>query len=53
MRAKRDVAIPLLVMHAEQEDDAEDDGGEKDLSDMVVEDLLIRVRGVADARLCR
>ena len=28
-------------MEAEKQDDAEDDGGEKDLGDVVVEDLLI------------
>jgi hypothetical protein len=36
-------------MHAEQEDDAKDDCGEEDLSNVVIEDLLIRVRGVAEA----
>ena len=39
---------PALVMHAEQKDDAEDNRGEKDLSYVVVEDLLIGVRGVAE-----
>jgi hypothetical protein len=36
-------------MHPEQEDDAEDNCGEEDFSHVVVEDLLIRVRGVAEA----
>ena len=40
-------------MHAEQENDSEDDGGKEDLSHMVVEDLLIRVRGIAEAGLFR
>ena len=33
-------------MQAQQEDDAEDDGREENLSDVVVEDLLIRIRGL-------
>ena len=40
-------------MHAEQEDDAEDNCGKQDLSHVVVEDLLIRVRGVAEAGFFR
>jgi len=39
---------PALVMQAEQEDQAKDDGCENDLSDAVVEDPLVRVRGVAE-----
>jgi hypothetical protein len=30
-------------MQAQQEDDAEDDGGEENLSDVVIEDLLVGV----------
>jgi hypothetical protein len=37
-----------LAVKAEQEDCADDDGGKKDLADMVVEYLLIGVGGVAE-----
>jgi hypothetical protein len=37
-----------LVMQTEQKDDAKDDGREEDLSDMVVEDLLVGLGGVAE-----
>jgi hypothetical protein len=40
-------------MHAEQENDTEDDGGEEDLPHVIVEDLLIRVRGIAEAGFIR
>jgi hypothetical protein len=42
---------PLLVMQPKENDHAKDDGGEQDLSDMVVEDLLVGVGGVAEACL--
>jgi hypothetical protein len=45
--------VPQLVVHTEQEDDAEDDCCKQDLSHVVVEDLLIRVRGVAEAGFFR
>jgi hypothetical protein len=35
-----------LVVKADQQDDSEDYGGEKDLRNMVVKNLLIRLRGV-------
>jgi hypothetical protein len=35
-------------MQAEQEEDAENDGCEENLTDAVVEDLLIGIRGVAE-----
>jgi hypothetical protein len=35
-------------MQAKKEDDAEDDGGEKNLSDVIVEDLLVGVRGIVE-----
>jgi len=38
------------VPQAKKEDDAEDDGGEKDLADVVVKNLLIGVRGVVEDR---
>jgi len=34
------------VTQAQEEDDAEDDGGDENLSDVVIEDLLIRVGSV-------
>ena len=40
----------VLVPQAKKEDDAEDDGGEKDLADVVVKNLLIGVRGVVEDR---
>ena len=36
-------------MEAEQEDDTEDDRGKENLSDAVVENLLVGVRGVTEA----
>jgi len=36
------------VTQAKKEDDAEDDGGEKDLADVVVENLLVGVGGVVE-----
>jgi hypothetical protein len=38
-------------MQAQQDDDAEDDGGEENLSDVVIEDLLVGVRGVVKVRV--
>jgi hypothetical protein len=36
-------------MKAQQNNNAEDDGSEEDLSDVVVEDLLVGIRGVAES----
>jgi hypothetical protein len=38
-------------MQPEQEDDSEDDGGEENLADMIVENLLIGVGSVAEGEL--
>jgi hypothetical protein len=38
----------VLVMEAEQQDDPEDDRCEKDLTDVIIEDLLVRIGGVAE-----
>jgi hypothetical protein len=41
----------LLVVEAEEKDDAEDDRSQKDLTDVIVQDLLIGVGGVAEGGL--
>ena len=50
-RLTPDTRTQALVMKPEQDDHAEDDRGEQDLPNVVVEDLLIRVRGVAEVNL--
>jgi hypothetical protein len=40
-----------LVMQTEQEDHGEDNGGKENLSDAIVEDLLIGIGGVGGAGL--